>query len=299
MLGNAPRNAHVRPPAAAGRFYPADPDALRSEILAYLDRPAKIAPGCPKAVITPHAGYLYSGPVAGSAFAPCRPWNTRVRRVLLVGPSHFEDFTGLAVTTAEAFATPLGEMPIDRAAVEQLVQHRLARVHEPAHRIDHALEVEVPFLQTLLEDVVLVPILVGRTTGEQVGEALDLLWGGDETAIVISSDLSHYLDYHSAQQVDRETCLAVETLEPASVDSYHACGHLPIQGLLQAARVRHLQPVTLDLRNSGDTSGRRDRVVGYGAWAFESVSRTTVTLSHSAGAAPAPHPPLYSPSAPC
>ena len=269
MFRAARQSARVRWPTAAGRFYPAEADALRHAVNEHLHRAGAAVEPAPKAVIAPHAGYLYSGPVAGCAFGPGRLWCGRVRRVIVLGPSHFERFDGLAVTTSDAFATPLGEMPIDRAAVEELVQRRLARVHEPAHQADHALEVELPFLQTLLPEATLVPILAGHTTVEQVGEALDLLWGGEETAIVISSDLSHYLDYDRARQVDAETRAAVEALDPVPVDSYHACGHLPIQGLLKAARLRGLRPVTLDMRNSGDTSGRRDQVVGYGAWAFE------------------------------
>lgn len=268
MLRPARRIDRLRSPAAAGCFYPAVPGALREELDLFLGKVAGDGTRCPKAVIAPHAGYRYSGPVAGCAFAAGRAWSGSVRRVVVVGPSHFETFKGLAVTTATAFATPLGEMPVDRDAVEQLVQRRLARVHEPAHRQDHAIEVELPFLQVLLPDATLVPILVGQTTGDQVAEALDLLWGGAETAVVISSDLSHYLDYDRAREVDHETCLAVEALDPAPVDSYHACGHFPVRGLIQVARARALEPVTLDLRNSGDTAGPRDRVVGYGAWAF-------------------------------
>jgi len=269
MFRAAPQPARVRLPAAAGRFYPAEAEALRREVAEHLHRAGAVVEPAPKAVIAPHAGYLYSGPVAGCAFAPGKLWSDRVRRVVVVGPSHFESFDGLAVSMAEAFATPLGEMAIDRAAVEKLVRLRLVRVHEPAHQADHALEVELPFLQTLLPEATLVPILTGQSNGEQVGEVLNLLWGGEETVIVISSDLSHYLDYDRAREVDAETRAAVEALDPAPVDAYHACGHLPIQGLLQAARVRGLRPVTMDLRNSGDTSGRRDRVVGYGAWVFE------------------------------
>jgi len=262
------RYGPARPAAVAGRFYPGQPTVLRAEVNQYLTQARETHRAFPKAVIAPHAGYPYSGPIAGSAFAPWLTSPAPIRRVLLIGPSHYEAFRGLAVSSAPAFATPSGEVPVDHIAVDALLRRGLAAVNDEAHAPEHALEVELPFLQSRLESFAIVPLLVGHATGEQVGEALDMLWGGEETGVVISSDLSHYLDYDTAREVDAETRDAVEMLDPEPIDSHHACGCLAIQGLLHVARAKGLSATTVDLRNSGDTAGPRDQVVGYGAWAF-------------------------------
>jgi len=267
-----PRSGPARPAAVAGRFYPGQATVLREEVSRFLTQARETNRAFPKAVIAPHAGYPYSGPIAGSAFAPWSATPAPIRRVVLIGPSHYENFRGLAVSSAPSFTTPSGEIPVDRAAVDELVRRRLATVNDEAHAPEHALEVELPFLQAQLEDFAIVPLLVGHVTGEQVGEALDLLWGGNETGVVISSDLSHYLNYDSAREVDAETRDAVEVLDPDPIDSHHACGCLAIQGLLHMARAKGLSARTVDLRNSGDTAGPRDQVVGYGAWAFAETS---------------------------
>jgi MEMO1 family protein len=259
----------VRPPAVAGRFYPADKEGLRQEVEAHLAVAAPLGGRSPKAVIAPHAGYPYSGPIAGSAFVGTRSWAGRVNRVAILGPAHYESFPGIAVSSARAFETPAGEVPIDLESVERLLRCRLVVVNDEAHAPEHSLEVELPFLQAVLTRFEVVPLLVGVAEDEEVAEVLAEVWGGDETAIVISSDLSHYQDYRAAQRLDRETAEAVEELEPERVDSRHACGWLPMQGLLRVAKAQGLRASTLDLRNSGDTAGSRERVVGYGAWAFE------------------------------
>lgn len=258
----------VRPAAVAGRFYPADAQVLRQEVSQFLEQGQAVSGLSPKALIAPHAGYPYSGPIAGSAYAPWKKTGSRVRRVILIGPSHYEGFAGCAACSARVFNSPAGDVAVDREVVDELIRRRLVRVDDAAHQPEHALEVELPFLRGVLKEFAIVPILVGRASGEQVAELLEVVWGGEETGVVVSSDLSHYLDYETARQVDAETCAAVEVQEPDPVDVQHACGYLAIQGLLRVARSKGLQTTTIDLRNSGDTAGSRDRVVGYGAWVF-------------------------------
>jgi MEMO1 family protein len=263
------RPRSLREAAVAGYFYPADPDSLQREIadcLATVLQPRPAPP--PKAVIVPHAGYSYSGPVAASAYAALRPLRGRIHRVVLVGPSHRVPFKGLALSTADAFLTPLGAIDVARDAVEALRSLPQVRELDRAHSLEHSLEVQLPFLQSVLLDFEIVPLLVGEATPEEVGGALELLWGGSETLFVVSSDLSHYQDYPTAQRIDRATTQAIERLDMAPIDGEHACGCRPICGLLCMARAHGLHATTLDLRNSGDTAGARSRVVGYGAYAF-------------------------------
>ncbi len=223
----------------------------------------------PKAIIAPHAGYVFSGPIAASAYAQLAPARDTIKRVLLLGPSHFALFDGLAASSAEVFATPLGTVPVDTAAIRDLCS-RLpqVRVRDEAHADEHALEVQLPFLQVVLADFKIVPLLVGDASDEEVAEVIEALWGDDETRIVISSDLSHYHDYETAQQTDSETARAIESLNAKKLRGDLACGCRPICGLLSAAKERGMRCRTVDLRNSGDTSGDRDRVVGYGAFVF-------------------------------
>ncbi len=275
----------VRPAAVAGLFYPDDPVALRSTVVSLLaarSRGAAAAPGHrpPKALIAPHAGYSYSGPIAASAFAALAPGTAGVagaagggppfdvRRVVLLGPSHHVPLRGLGLPGAERFATPLGMVPIDleaAAAVDRLPQ---VAVRPDAHEAEHSLEVELPFLQVVLGAFELLPLVVGQAGGEEVAEVLELVWGGDDTVLVISSDLSHYLPAAAAERADRETAAQILALA-GPLTSRQACGAVPINGLLAAARRQGLVPRQLDLRHSGDTSGDRSRVVGYGAWAFD------------------------------
>jgi AmmeMemoRadiSam system protein B len=259
----------IRPPAVAGRFYPADPEELRRLVNALLAQAVPADGPAPKAIIAPHAGYLYSGPIAASAYAQLARARDVARRVILLGPSHYVALEGLAVPSAEAFATPLGIVPLDLEAIEQARSLPQVQENNEAHAQEHALEVQLPFLQTVLESFTLVPLAVGEAAPEGIAEVLDVLWGGPETRFVISSDLSHYHDLQVARRLDRDTAQAIETLEPAAIAEERACGRIPIQGLLQSARRHSLQAHTVDLRTSGDTAGPRDRVVGYGAFAFE------------------------------
>jgi len=261
----------VRQPAVAGLFYPADPRELRETVRRALAAAEPEGPA-PKALIAPHAGYVYSGEVAASAYARLAPVRDRIRRVVLVGPSHRVGFHGLAASSAEAFATPLGLVSLDREAIDSLLALPQVKILDRAHAAEHSLEVHLPFLQVILESFRLVPLAAGDASAEEVAEVLDAVWGGPETLIVVSSDLSHYLDYHAARRIDEATCRAIERLRWEEIGEDQACGRVGVNGLLEAARRRGLRTRTVDLRNSGDTAGSRDEVVGYGAWVFEEGS---------------------------
>jgi MEMO1 family protein len=263
----------VRPAAVAGLFYPEDPRELTLMVEGFLrDSTAdgKPAPKAPKAVIAPHAGYIYSGPVAGSAFGAlgaAAAAAVKIRRVILVGPAHFVPIRGLALPGHQRFATPLGEVTVEPEGSRDALRLPQVRVIPEAHAREHSLEVELPFLQVLLGDVAIVPLVAGEASGEEVAEVLERLWGGPETLVVISSDLSHFLAADSARRVDRQTADEIVALG-GPLHSRQACGAVPINGLLQAARRRGLAAELLDLRNSADTAGDPSRVVGYGAFAF-------------------------------
>ncbi|HEX8693801.1 MAG TPA: AmmeMemoRadiSam system protein B [Longimicrobium sp.] len=257
----------VRPPAVAGTFYPAEPAALRRTVAALLAEAPAVGPA-PKAVVAPHAGYPYSGPVAASAFARAAAAREVVRRVVLLGPAHHVPFRGVAASGAAAFDTPLGRVRVDAEGVREALGVAGVRLFDAAHAPEHSLETHLPFLQAVLGDFAVVPLVVGDAAPEEVRRVLDALWGGAETFVSVSSDLSHFLDYATARRVDADTCRAVEALEAQAVGPERACGRIPLCGLLLAARGRGMRVETLDLRSSGDTAGPADRVVGYGAWAF-------------------------------
>jgi AmmeMemoRadiSam system protein B len=223
----------------------------------------------PKAIIAPHAGYIYSGPIAASVYARIQPARGRITRVVLLGPAHRVGFHGLALSSADCFQTPLGRITVDQEAVKKISSLPQVHVMDTAHMQEHSLEVHLPFLQEVLGEFSLVPLVVGDAEPNEVAEVLEALWGGPETLIVISSDLSHYHDYKTAQRLDRATSLAIEQLRMEDIQYDHACGRNPVSGLLQVARQRGLKAKTIDLRNSGDTAGSHDRVVGYGAYIFE------------------------------
>jgi len=262
--------ATVRPPAVSGLFYPASAAELRSAVEGYLrEAPSRNGAPAPKAVIAPHAGYVYSGPIAGSAFQTLAgaAAGSTIERVVLLGPSHFVPFRGLALPGHESFGTPLGTVKLQGAGAQASLRMPQVRIIPEAHVREHSLEVELPFLQVLLGDFKLVPLVVGDAEPDEVAEVLDRLWGGAETLIVVSSDLSHYLPADAARRVDRETADEILALG-GPLDPRQACGAAPINGLLQAARTRGLMAQLLDLRNSADTAGDPSRVVGYGAFAF-------------------------------
>ena len=257
-----------RPAAVAGAFYPAEPEALSTHIDAYLAAAHAKDAIIPKAVIVPHAGYVYSGPVAASAYVQLSQARAAIQRVVLLGPTHRVAIRGLATSSAGTFRTPLGCVPVDREAQAQVLDLPQVRIDDRAHAEEHSLEVQLPFLQRVLEKFSIVPFGVGDATDSEVAEVLERLWGGDETLLVISSDLSHYHDYETARRLDLSTTRCIEALDAASLGWESACGRIPIRGLLRCARRHGLRAVTLDLRSSGDTAGPRSEVVGYGAYAL-------------------------------
>jgi MEMO1 family protein len=257
-----------RPAIAAGRFYPHNPVELRKLIESLLSQAQVLSGPVPKALIAPHAGYVYSGPIAASAYARLMPARDAIHRVVLLGPSHYADFKGLAASSAEAFATPLGLVRVDVEAIDKLLTFQQVRRLDAAHTREHSLEVQLPFLQVVLNEFTVVPLAVGAAEAGEISRVLEVLWGGPETCFVISSDLSHYLDSAAARRLDQTTADAITALSPAGVGEAQACGRLPILGLLDLAEKHHLLARVVDLRNSGDTAGPRDRVVGYGAFVF-------------------------------
>ncbi len=264
----------VRPAAVAGLFYPEEPAALRTSIDVLLAgahlpsrAPAGAPPPVPKALILPHAGYVYSGAIAATGYAALGAAAALLRRVVLLGPSHHVWLRGLAVPSATAFASPCGAVTIDTAAIESLRGLPAVTVCDAAHRSEHSLEVHLPFLWQLAPQARIVPLVAGEATPAEVAAVIDALWDGPETLIVVSSDLSHYQPYASARASDAATARAIvagrEDLRPDQ-----ACGAVLINGLAHSVRRRGVRIEVLDLRNSGDTAGDRRRVVGYGAFGY-------------------------------
>jgi hypothetical protein len=275
-FGHARKEANIpviRPPAVAGTFYPAAQDALERQLAQFMSEadngpPTGDALAIPKAIIAPHAGYVYSGPVAARAYARLAPARGRITRVVLIGPSHHLAFRGLAVDMSQAWQIPGGTVALDHDAITRIRALPMVGQLDAAHEREHALEVHVPFLRHVLGDILLVPIVAGDAPPDAVAALFDAIWGGPETLIVVSTDLSHYLDYAACQALDARTAEAIERFDEDAIGSREACGQVPTRGLLRTARRRGMAIERLDLRNSGDTAGPRDRVVGYGAWAL-------------------------------
>ena len=257
-----------REPAVAGAFYPAN-SATLTQMMADFLKEAESSNKAPKAIIAPHAGYIYSGPIAASAYARLQSVRDKITRVVLIGPSHRVYFEGLAVSGADTFSTPLGKIEIDKQAIESLRDLAFVGYLEQAHTQEHSLEVHLPFLQQMLSHFKLVPIVAGDASADQVSQVIEKLWGGDETLIVISSDLSHYHDYPTAQRKDKHTSEMIEHLDYQHLSSEDACGKVPVSGLLKVLKQKALHIKNVDLRNSGDTAGDKYRVVGYGAYVVE------------------------------
>jgi hypothetical protein len=260
-------NSNLRPAAVAGMFYPESADSLSREIAQMLAAAKPAEALRPKAIVVPHAGYRYSGPIAASAYAALSALRTIVKRIVLLGPTHRIAVNGLALPATVGFSTPLGDVPLDTQAMAAIRALPQVSVSDAAHALEHSLEVQLPFLQMVFDEFSLIPLAVGQCSPESVAEVLGYLWGGDETLIVVSSDLSHYLPYAQAQQLDERTAQRILHLEQI-IDHQQACGATPINGLLLAAQRHDLKAQLLDLRNSGDTAGDRSRVVGYASFAF-------------------------------
>ena len=268
------RTLRVRRPAVAGTFYPSDADALRAAVVALLgdadagtssDRP-------PKAIVAPHAGYTYSGAVAARAYATVHPLQGQVERVVLLGPAHRSPLAVVGASTADAFETPLGLVTVDTDAREELVDAGLVALADEAHASEHSLEVQLPFVQVTLGEVTVLPLVVGPVAASSVADVLDRVWGGGETLIVVSTDLSHYHDRATATELDRRTAAAVAATQPEALGQGDACGLYALRGMLEAARRKALAVEVLDLRTSADAGGADDRVVGYGAFALSDQS---------------------------
>ncbi len=266
----------IRPAAVAGSFYPGNREILTDNIKLLLNSSAKASsqainkthsPIPPKAIIVPHAGYIYSGQTAAIAYRQLIPWHDVIKRVVLLGPVHRIAVRGLALPDVDTFTTPLGEIKLDTAAIASIARMKQVVVSYPAHAQEHSLEVQLPFLQTVLDDFKLVPFAVGDVSPTEVAEVLEALWGGPETIIVISSDLSHFLPYPVANEVDKATVNNILKLHEG-LTHHQACGGTPVNALILAAKKHHLQPTLLDLCNSGDTAGDKHRVVGYASLMF-------------------------------
>jgi AmmeMemoRadiSam system protein B len=261
-----------RSPAVAGQFYPINPQQLQDNVVNCIEAAVSVLPEIahtqPKALIVPHAGYIYSGVVAASAYATLLPYKDRIKRVVLLGPSHHYGFRGLASSHFIAYETPLGSIRLDYLLTQKFEAQNLLQCLDQAHLHEHSLEVQLPFLQQVLDDFTLIPLVVGDADKYQVSNIIDALWGGDETLFVISSDLSHFLSYEAANEKDNNTADAIDNLEPDLIEYDDACGRNPVKGLLHSAHKHGLKARRLALCNSGDTAGDKDRVVGYGAWSF-------------------------------
>jgi len=260
--------SQIREAAVAGLFYPANKNDLKNDIRRYLDQAQLSQKIIPKAIVVPHAGFIYSGSVAASAYKYLVPLKHQINRVVLLGPSHRVAFHGLAVPASDTFNTPLGNIRIDQQGIKQLSELPQVIVSDLAHRDEHSLEVQLPFLQEILDDFTLIPIVVGDADCHEVADVIKQLWGDQHTLIVISTDLSHFHEYNKAKQLDRDTSDAIENLEPELIGFDDACGRNGLKGMLAVAREKKLSVDSLDLRNSGDTAGDKSRVVGYGAYAF-------------------------------
>ncbi|MFL6570934.1 MAG: AmmeMemoRadiSam system protein B [Burkholderiales bacterium] len=261
--------ASIRPAAVAGMFYPGEPRALAAEIARFLGADDTLAPrlAFPKALVVPHAGYVYSGAVAARAYQELALARGMVRRVVLLGPAHRVPLRGLAAPSVEAFQTPLGSVALDRVALRSLADLPQVVQSDSAHALEHALEVQLPFLQTVLGEFSLVPLAVGTADAAEVTEVLERLWGGVETLLVVSTDLSHYHAYAEARRIDAAT-LARIAARATDIDHDEACGATPLNGLLACARKRELPVRLLAACNSGDTAGAKDSVVGYSSFAL-------------------------------
>lgn len=257
----------VRPPAVAGLFYPDDPAELRDVISEHLAQAPTAAGPVPKALIVPHAGYIYSGGIAAAAYSQLAHQRRRIRRIVLIGPSHRVYLRGVAVPVAEVFQTPFGMVPVDRELKARVLAREQVVESDTPHASEHSLEVQLPFLQLLFDEFTLLPIALGAASAQAVAGVLDEVWGQEETLVLVSSDLSHYLSYDEALAVDAETIAAI-LRNDATLTGEQACGCVGINGLSFLARQRNARIAEIARCNSGDTAGDRNRVVGYGAFAL-------------------------------
>ncbi len=274
--------ATARPAAVAGTFYDDNPQRLNQSVIHYLleaEKKPESKGKVPKAIIVPHAGYVYSGSVAATAYARLKSAKETIQKVILLGPCHKVAVQGLAMSSADYFLTPLGRIGLDKELQSKIAALPQVTTMDATHAQEHSLEVHLPFLQTILRNFTLVPLVVGNATPEQVSEVLDILWGGPETLIIISTDLSHYLSYEQANELDGKTKQAIENFNINGIGNDQACGRIPVKGLLHLAQKKGMEISTVDFRNSGDTAGPKNRVVGYGSWVLIESEKEASTLS--------------------
>lgn len=264
-------SGYVRKTAVAGTFYPSDANELHDMVTQYLHTAAKKnqTESQPVAIIAPHAGYIYSGPIAASVYARLIPFRKIIRRVILLGPSHRVPLIGIAACSAKYFSTPLGNVPVDLSSLQSLILSRKISVLDEAHALEHSLEVHLPFLQEVLDEFTLMPLVVGDTAPEAISKIIESLWEKSNTLIVVSSDLSHYQNYNTAKELDSTTSRNIEKMNNQAIQYSDACGRNAVNGLIDFAKNHKLTAKTIDLRNSGDTAGEKDKVVGYGAYVFD------------------------------
>jgi len=264
--------SQTRAPCVAGLFYPDDPTRLRfqlSQLFEVAEREERAKGYHPRAIVAPHAGYIYSGPIAANAYDSILSRSEEIERVIILGPSHQLAFDGAACPSASHFSTPLGLVELDVSEIRRLEAQGLVHINDAAHVREHSIEVQLPFLQFLLPKFKLLPIVVGLSDPLPIAAILESYWRAADSLIVISSDLSHYLDYYEARHIDRDTSTAIEACRWQDIGPHQACGCYPLRGLLQLAREENCKVTCIDLRNSGDTAGEKSRVVGYGAYVFE------------------------------
>jgi AmmeMemoRadiSam system protein B/AmmeMemoRadiSam system protein A len=269
----------IKNPAVAGQFYPSDAAELQkmiSSMLAVARKPTVF----PKAIIAPHAGYIYSGQIAASAYSILQQQGQYIKRVVLLGPAHKVPLADWTVPSYSHFATPLGNVVLDRIAIDELVQDYGVSVYDDAFAEEHSLEVQLPFLQMLIPDFKLVPILVGACDPVMLSQVIARFWGSKDTLIVVSSDLSHYLSYADAWALDLKTIDAIVSQHPEKITDNQACGRYPLKSLLHFVRALGLNIRAIDVRNSGDTQQTMDRVVGYGAFHVYDADETAGLYTH-------------------
>lgn len=265
--------AKIRTAAVAGLFYPAEPSMLAMTLRQLLDQADDDQSlQIPKVIIAPHAGYIYSGITAAKVYTQLKPLKDIIKRVVIIGPAHRVAFSGMALSDDDRFTTPLGDVDIDKSFNQQLLSLDNVHIFDQAHLQEHSLEVQLPFLQYLLSDFSIIPIVAGHDSSKLIADILELVWGGSETLIVISSDLSHFHDYQTAQSIDKKTTQAILDYDFTAIDPQQACGCFAINGLLRYAQRHPLEVSLVDMRNSGDTAGEHDRVVGYAAFSFTEKS---------------------------
>ena len=258
---------HIKSPVVAGMFYPGSETELRHAVQGFMAEAKSDMANRPHALIVPHAGYQYSGPIAANAYATLTPWATRIDRVAVLAPSHRVPFKGIATSSADAFETPLGLIPVERDTLDVVSSLPGVKELDAAFAQEHAMEVQLPFLQSVLTDFTLVPLIIGDAKNDDIARVINHLVD-DGMLIIVSSDLSHYHDYLTCRLRDRDTTVEIERLHADAIGPYDACGAYPIRGLLTAAAQHGWKVHTLDVRNSGDTAGDKSQVVGYGAYAF-------------------------------